>query len=58
MTGEIPGEHAPRLTELTKDEARAVMRHLDRGYSDEKFEAHWQDFITIKQARLGCAGEA
>jgi hypothetical protein len=54
----LPGEDAPRLDELTKEEFRSVAKLLDANYSDEKYEKDWADFIEKKRLIQEVQGSA
>lgn len=43
----LPGEDAQRLDAMTKAEWREVARRLRPDWTDEQFEAAWQEFFLL-----------
>lgn len=41
----------PTLDSFDKEEWRDAAKRLDRNYSDEKFDADWDEFVQMKQRR-------
>lgn len=48
---EIPGENAPRLDQLSRDQWREVMRRLRPEWDDDRIDAEMVDFDEAMRKR-------